>query len=166
MTPEAMRDAAAVACELQPGRTVHIGCKLEGADRDFAIFSNACTCCAKAIRQLPIPPAAAQEGETPRTDAWLEANRGKPCSQAIDAELVRGLERDLAAANARADEAESARRKEYAAHDSTCLQLKGAEQSLAAVRELLAISDGALDAANRTIEWQIKELAALKGERG
>lgn len=42
----------------------------------------------------------------------------------------------------------------------TCTRAESAEQSLAAVRELLAVSDGALDAANRTIEWQIKELAA------
>lgn len=75
----------------------------------------------------------------------------------------------LSAANARADEAERAIEgyDDLAGDvDNLRIDLKAAEQSLAAVRELLAVSDGALEAANRTIEWQIKELAALKREMG
>ena len=37
---------------------------------------------------------------TPRTDALVEANRGKPCSQSVDCEFARTLERDLTACRA------------------------------------------------------------------
>lgn len=38
----------------------------------------------------------AKDTPTPRTDALVEANRGKPCSQSVDCEFARTLERDLA----------------------------------------------------------------------
>lgn len=64
---------------------------------------------------------------TPRTDALVEANRGKPCSQAIDADVVRQLERELTAANQKLKVDESA-------FANVMIELRAAQEELTRIK--------------------------------
>lgn len=150
MTPEAMRELAAQTCESGAGDTLS--------------NDDCCRANAQAIRAIPIPPAAAHDvnqvdpemlavanrasdkylreqgiaqkfTEHPIVQNWLDGNNDA-------GGCIAELERELRAANARADEWQSTAKKDSRAYrsavryaDEQTIKANAAEQSLAAAQK-------------------------------